>query len=151
MRALGMNLAAAMLRSAFGRWLIKAVMPKPAKRADIIEHRHKETDMSDTQALFASMQQRFNPQAAQGMDAVFQFELTDADPYYIAIDDGRCEISEGEHDDPTVTLIMDSATLTGVMEGSIDGMQAFMTGKIKADGDIMLATKLTRLFPKSQG
>jgi putative sterol carrier protein len=33
------------------------------------------------------------------------------------------------------------------MSGDINGMTAFMTGKLKATGNVMLATKLTSLFP----
>ncbi|MDH2433889.1 SCP-2 family sterol carrier protein [Pokkaliibacter plantistimulans] len=103
--------------------------------------------MSAIAALFQSMQSRFNAQAAAGLDAVFQFELTDGDTTHIVIENQTCQVVDGEHDDPTVTLIMDSDTLQQVMTGELDGMQAFMTGRIRADGNIMLATKLNNLFP----
>ncbi|MFB9886677.1 SCP2 sterol-binding domain-containing protein [Balneatrix alpica] len=103
--------------------------------------------MSDIKALFASMQSRFNASAAAGMDAVFQFELSDAGTTHVVISNGSCAVVDGEHDDPTVTLMMDSQTMQDVMSGEVDGMQAFMMGRIKADGNIMLATKLNSLFP----
>jgi putative sterol carrier protein len=42
---------------------------------------------------------------------------------------------------------MDNDTLQGVMNGETDGMQAFMAGKLRAEGDMMLALKLGELFP----
>ena len=42
---------------------------------------------------------------------------------------------------------MDSATLKGVLKGEISGMEAFMTGKLRTEGDMMLALKLGDLFP----
>jgi Putative sterol carrier protein len=42
---------------------------------------------------------------------------------------------------------MDSATLAGIASGETDGMQAFMGGKLRAEGDMMLAMKLSELFP----
>jgi len=33
------------------------------------------------------------------------------------------------------------------MDGSTDGMQAFMAGQLRAEGDMMLATKLGEIFP----
>jgi putative sterol carrier protein len=33
--------------------------------------------------------------------------------------------------------------------GQLNGMTAFMTGKLKTTGDIMLAQRLTTLFPTS--
>lgn len=103
--------------------------------------------MSDLSNTFAEMKNRFNPDAAAGLDVVFQYQIDDGQPYYVVINDGSCDITQGEHDDPSVTLSMDSATLQEVMSGETDGMQAFMSGRIRADGDIMLATRLTSLFP----
>ena len=92
---------------------------------------------------------RFNPEAAKDMNDVFQFHFSDAGDYYMNIHDGTLDVQEGEHDDPSVSLSMESDTLKGIMNGEINGMTAFMTGKLKATGNIMLATKLTSLFPKS--
>ena len=103
--------------------------------------------MSDLSSIFEEMKGRFNSEAAAGLDAVFQYQLDDGEPYYVAINDGTCDVAQGEHDEPSVTLSMDSATLQEVLSGETDGMQAFMTGRIRADGDIMLATRLTALFP----
>ncbi|ETI58693.1 SCP2 sterol-binding domain-containing protein [Marinomonas profundimaris] len=103
--------------------------------------------MSEAKAVFESMLGRFDADEADDMEAVFQFDLDDADNYHLSISDGKCDMGEGQHDDPTVTLSMDLDTLKEVMSGELDGMAAFMQGKIRADGDIMLATKLTQIFP----
>lgn len=129
---------------------VEAITSAPATLTDIPNNNdlyHEDTSMSAIAALFQSMQSRFNAQAAAGLDAVFQFELTDGDTTHIVIENQTCQVVDGEHDDPTVTLIMDSDTLQQVMTGELDGMQAFMTGRIRADGNIMLATKLNNLFP----
>ncbi|MGQ7263203.1 SCP2 sterol-binding domain-containing protein [Vreelandella sp. V005] len=90
---------------------------------------------------------RFNPEAAEGMNEVFQFHFSDAGNYYLHIQDGTLDVQEGEHDDPSVSLSLTTDTLKGIMSGEINGMTAFMTGKLKATGNVMLATKLTSLFP----
>ncbi len=94
------------------------------------------------------LQSRFDAQAAQGMDDVFQFHFSDAGSHYLVVKDGSLDIQEGEHDDPSVSLSMSTDTLKGLMNGEVNGMTAFMTGKLKATGNVMLATKLTGLFPK---
>ena len=104
--------------------------------------------MSDSKSVFESMTSRFDADEADGMEAVFRFDLDDADNYHLVIEDGQCTLGEGEHDDATVTLGMDLDTLKDVMSGELDGMAAFMQGKIRADGDIMLATKLNQIFPQ---
>ena len=103
--------------------------------------------MSSVADIINSMKTRFNAEAAAGMDEIFQFDIADGDTYHLVIKDDAFEIVEGTHDDPSVTLIMDSDTMVGVMSGEMDGMQAFMMGKLRAEGNMMLATKLNALFP----
>lgn len=105
--------------------------------------------MSDLQTIFTEMKQRFNAEAAAGVDSVFQYEIDDDNHWFVAIADGNCAVSQGQHDSPTVTLAMDGTTLQEVMSGETDGMQAFMAGRIRADGNIMEATRLATLFPVS--
>ena len=103
--------------------------------------------MANLADTFEKMQGKFDAEAAAGLDLVFQFDIEDGDTYHLIIKDGTCDLVEGANDDPNVTLIMDSDTLSGVMSGELDGMQAFMMGKLRAEGDMMLATKLGELFP----
>lgn len=103
--------------------------------------------MTDLNATFSDMQSRFNADAAAGVDAVFQYEISDGGEWFITVQGGECSVAEGSSDEATVTLKMDSETLAEVMSGETDGMQAFMTGRIQAEGDIMLATRLAAIFP----
>ncbi len=103
--------------------------------------------MSDLKNVFEEMKNRFNSAAAAGLDVVFQYQIDDGEPYHVTVADGNCAVVQGEHDEPSVTLSMDAQTLQEVVSGETDGMQAFMTGRIRADGDIMLATRLAALFP----
>ena len=41
---------------------------------------------------------------------------------------------------------MDTDTLGEIAEGELNGMQAFMAGRLRTEGDMMLATKLSDLF-----
>ncbi|TBU96042.1 SCP2 sterol-binding domain-containing protein [Stutzerimonas kirkiae] len=103
--------------------------------------------MSSVDETIQGMQAKFNASAAAGLDLVFQFTITDASNYYLVVKDGTCEFREGESDDANVTLIMDSETIQGIISGETDGMQAFMGGKLRTEGDMMLALKLSELFP----
>jgi putative sterol carrier protein len=102
--------------------------------------------MSNVSGIFKAMGERFDADAASGVEEIFQFDIDDA-MWHAVIADGKCEIVEAEHDDPSVTLTMDADTFQEVMTGETDGMQAFMAGRIKADGNMMLATQLASLFP----
>ncbi len=104
---------------------------------------------TDVTEIFTKMPEVFNPSAAQGLDAVFQFEITGegGGNWYVAIKDGACEVKEGTHDSPSVTLSMSAETWIGMVNKEVNGMQAFMSGQLKASGDIMLAQRIEQLFP----
>ena len=97
--------------------------------------------------IFAKMDECFNAEAASGINAVFQYEFSDDDNYYVVIEDGTKDIQQGDHDSPTVTISTDIATFVGTSDGTVNGMQAFMSGKLKATGNVILAQKMTALFP----
>ncbi|MFA5677874.1 MAG: SCP2 sterol-binding domain-containing protein [Pseudomonas sp.] len=103
--------------------------------------------MTSVAEIINNMENKFNPAAAAGLDLVFQFNIEDDSNFYAVIKDGACNVAQGDAEDPNVTLIMDSETLNGVISGETDGMQAFMGGKLRAEGDMMLALKLGELFP----
>ena len=104
--------------------------------------------MSDVAKAVEAMKAKFNPAAATGLDLVFGFNITDEGKQYaLIVKDGTCDLQEGENPDANCTLVMDSETLKGIVSGETDGMQAFMGGKLRAEGDMMLAMKLSELFP----
>ncbi|MBW1796958.1 MAG: SCP2 sterol-binding domain-containing protein [Deltaproteobacteria bacterium] len=104
---------------------------------------------TDVKEVFGKMPEVFNPSAAQGMDSVFQYEITGdgGGNWSVVIKDGACQIQEGTHDSPSVTLTMSAETWLGIVNKQTNGMQAFMSGQLKASGDIMLAQRIEQLFP----
>ncbi len=103
--------------------------------------------MSNVDDIIQVMQSRFNASASQGLDLVYQFNISDADDYYLAVKDGQCNLAVGQANNPDCTLIMDKATMKGIISGETSGMSAFMSGRLRAEGDMMLAMKLGELFP----
>ena len=98
--------------------------------------------------VFSRMPELFNPSAAQGIDAVFQLNITgDGGGNWTAlIKDGTCQIQEGSHENPSVSLDMSVDTWLAMVNKEISGMQAFMSGQLKVSGDIMLAQRIEQLF-----
>jgi putative sterol carrier protein len=108
---------------------------------------NKEYTMTDVAKAVETMKAKFNPAAAKGLDLVFGFRIDEDKHFSLIVKDSTCELQEGENPDANVTLVMDSETLKGIVSGETDGMQAFMGGKLRAEGDMMLAMKLSELFP----
>jgi putative sterol carrier protein len=100
------------------------------------------------ETLMSKMPGAFIPEKAAGLDATIQFKFTgeEAGEWYATIKDGKCEVAKGEHASPKITLTADSADYVKIFTGEIDGMKAFMEGKLKLAGDLNLAMKLTQMF-----
>ena len=98
--------------------------------------------------VMAAMPRRFQPDKAQGVNAVVQWVLTGADggEWYTTIANGSCEVAEGRAAKPKVTITMDGQDYVDLSMGKLDGMKAFMSGKIKMAGDFMLASRLISFF-----
>lgn len=105
--------------------------------------------MVNTAPLISKLHERFDAEAAAGVREVLQLELAEGPRYFVVINDGTLDIQEGTHESPSVTLMTDARTFERLINKELSGMQAVMSGKIKARGDIMLASRLTRLFRRS--
>jgi len=81
---------------------------------------------------------------AAGVEAVIQFSVST--PCYLSISGGAATVTDGEADDPRLTVTMADDDLVAMMQGELDGMTAFMTGQLQIDGDIMFAQQLGSLF-----
>ena len=100
------------------------------------------------QKVFADLRSRFNAQAAQGMDCVIQFDLTGegGGQHHATIKDGAGAVNEGPHSSPNMTMTMGAQDFVDLMTGKLDGMSAFMSGKLRISGDMGLAMKFQSLF-----
>jgi putative sterol carrier protein len=94
------------------------------------------------------VQARFDPNAAKGLDAVYQFQLSGASggQYYLAVKDGTCAAEEGAHPGPHVTFSLSDADCLGLLNGTLDGTSLYLSGRLKISGDLGLAMRLATLF-----
>jgi putative sterol carrier protein len=105
--------------------------------------------LTSVKEVFGSMSQVFDATAAAGLDMVFQFHITgsEAGDWNVVVKDGTCQVNQGTHESPTVSLTMEDVDWLAMCNGTLNGMTAFMTGKLKATGDIMAAQRIQTLFP----
>lgn len=98
--------------------------------------------------VFEVMESRFNPDAAAGVDAVFQFDLSgdNGGQYWVKVADQKAEVHEGQSDNPTITVLASADDYLKVVNGELAPMSAFMQGKVKVKGDMGMAMKLQNLF-----
>ena len=104
--------------------------------------------LSMVKAIFEKMPSTFNADAAQGVDVVFQFNISGegGGDWYAEVKGGACKVEAGVHPNPTSTLKMDAADFVDMINGKLPAMQAFTSGKLKIGGDIMKSQLIMRLF-----
>lgn len=92
--------------------------------------------------IFSAMAERFLPEKAGGRNAVVQWEIATADgsrAYQVKVQGGTCSAGRGATETANVTLQMALPDFLRLITGKLNGVQAFMAGKLKVTGDIMLA------------
>ncbi|CAK0904572.1 unnamed protein product [Prorocentrum cordatum] len=83
--------------------------------------------------------------------AIFQLVVSDGDiKFYVDLKNGAGECGFSEHEKADVTITMADADLVAMADGKLDGMQAFMSGKLKIKGNMMLAQKLGSILESAQ-
>lgn len=99
--------------------------------------------------LMEKMPGAFLPEKAQGVNATLYFKFTGAEAgeWNARIADGKCDVKQGAPAEAaTMTLTADSSDYVKIFTGELDGMQAFMQGKLKLGGDLNLAMKMMQMF-----
>lgn len=98
--------------------------------------------------LIERMPTAFLPEKAVGVDATVQYHLTGAEggDWVITISNGQCQVEKGTAANPKLTLTADAQDYRDIILGKLDGMAAFMQGKLKLAGDLNLAMKLMGFF-----
>lgn len=108
--------------------------------------------MSDGQGIdeiFQNMESSFLPDKASDVDATIQWQIRDGDeekPYSITIKGGSFSWEQGTAENPTVTLSTDKDSFVALMTGKAQGAALYMAGKLRIQGDLMLAQRMSQFF-----
>jgi putative sterol carrier protein len=99
--------------------------------------------------LFEKLAGQLDTQAAAGLDRTLEWHITDEDPgvWALEIKGGKGRLIPGGVPKPDTVFTTSGETWVAIAEGRQDAMRAFMTGKLKVSGDMMLALKVPKLFP----
>jgi putative sterol carrier protein len=58
--------------------------------------------------------------------------------YWMRTDDGRIDMGPGDIENPDATISQDYDTAVGLARGEVNAVSAYMTGKIKISGNLMM-------------
>ncbi len=90
----------------------------------------------------------FKASAAEGVNTIVQFNFTGAEAaeWFVTIQNGQCASEKGTSPTPNMTMTIDSQDYIDIIGGKLNAMNAFMQGKVKVSGDMMMAMKFPTFF-----
>jgi len=104
--------------------------------------------MTDPATILADLAGRFRPEAAEEMRATYQVHLTGdgGGVWNLTIADGKCQLAEGNAEQPDVTITISVDEWSQLLSGQLDALSAYLSGRLQIAGDLSLATRLPALF-----
>jgi putative sterol carrier protein len=108
-----------------------------------------ERDPTSPDEVFAQMQHSFRSDRARGQHLRYQFNFGDPQggQWWIEINDGAYTMGKGTIQHPDVTFSCTGADWVRLSIGSLGGLQAVFTGRLKVSGNQFTAHKLDEIFP----
>jgi putative sterol carrier protein len=95
--------------------------------------------------FFETLETRVDPSKTAGMNNSYVFEIDGAGTWKVDVTDGKVSVTEGG-DDADVTIAASEETFQAIASGEQNPTTAYMTGKLKVQGDMGAALKLQKLF-----
>lgn len=105
-------------------------------------------EADNLQAVMDYLMQSFQPERAEGLDAVVQFNISgeQGGDYVATIRDKQLNVTKGVAANPRLTLGANAQDIVNMFNGRLNPMQAYMQGKVQVKGDIGLAMRLAEIF-----
>jgi F420-dependent oxidoreductase-like protein len=130
-----------------------AATEEPADAGEILiteENQKMNATQPSPTALFAKVTQRVaaDPTLVQRVNAVYQFNVhgDDGGAWVVDLKNGAGEVWSGQHEAADCIISMNQDDFVALASGRINPINAFMQGRIRVQGDIMMATRLQSLF-----
>jgi putative sterol carrier protein len=97
---------------------------------------------------------RFRPDAADGIEAVYQLRLTGdggspasgGQVWHFVIADRQCRLVSGPADNPNVAITVSITDWDDLTSGRLDPFSALVGGLLRVEGDLELATRVQAMF-----
>jgi len=98
--------------------------------------------------IFEDIANNLDPAVTDDLNATIQFDL-DGDNgglYWVKVGEGEVLSGTGPAENPEMTLLALADDWAALVDGKLNPMQAFMSGRLKIQGNMNLALKLQTLL-----
>jgi putative sterol carrier protein len=131
--------------------LVKSASKEQLETVLAGEHRRKLLD-----AIFGRMPGQFRADRAGSTNAVIRWNITGGpdggtDSYDLVIADGTCKLTPPAEAEAKLAFTVGGYDFLQLISGLGNPMMMFMTGKVKAKGDLGLAANIANLFDLPKG
>lgn len=117
------------------------------------ENNQEMSDNFAAEAVFEKIAERLaeNPSLGSSVDAVVKFIVNEGPDgatktWIVDLKDGHNRVSNDENADADVSITVADEDMVDLATGKLNPQMAFMQGKVKVTGNLMLATKLDKLL-----
>jgi putative sterol carrier protein len=132
----------------------KLVKSTPDKKlAEVMSGEHRAAVLDE---IFGRFPRQFRADRAGSTNAVIHWTVGGgpggaSDTYQVVIENGTCTSSAEADRDPRLSINVGAVDFLKLVSGNGNPMMMFMTGKLKAKGDLGLAAKIADLFALPKG
>jgi len=95
--------------------------------------------------FFEGLEARVDPSRIEGMKQTYQFDVDGEGTWHVDVHDGTVTVTEGASP-ADVTIKTSAETFSKIVAGEQNPTTAYMTGKLRVEGDLGAAMKLQKLF-----
>jgi len=96
------------------------------------------------QQFFEDLAARADPSRAGDLSASYRFDIAEKGSWHVDVENGAVTVTESQEPADCV-IATDEQTFLAVVRNEQNPMGAFMTGKIRVEGDMGLALRLRDL------
>lgn len=100
--------------------------------------------------VFQRMPELFRPERSVGLTATYLFICgqEEHETFQVSIEDEKISINQGQTKKPDVTVRVASDDWIAISENRLDGLSAYLEGKIKVEGSLSLFQRFPKLFKR---
>ena len=99
----------------------------------------------NTREFFEGLEARVDASKTAGVNNSYLFDIEGAGTWKVDVADGNISVTEGG-DDADVKIRASEETFQSIASGEQNPTTAYMSGKLKVEGDMGAALKLQKLF-----
>ena len=97
-------------------------------------------------AFFEGLETRVGATGLAGDTQTLRFEIEGEGTWLVAVHDGKITVTEGGDEPADATIRTSGDVFARIVSGEQNPAMAYMSGKVKVDGDLGAVMKLQKLF-----